>query len=112
MTLAVAGLNDTEVTARAKLLAGGDWTSIPAYERLGYRFAIKLTRDPASVTAADVAAVTETFGPLRTADLIWYTGWCNYMTRVADAFQLPLEKENVFAPRPGKGPSVKPPDKR
>ena len=100
MTLAVAGLNDSEVTARAKLLAGGDWSTLPAYERLGYRFAAKLTRDPAAVTPHDVAAVADTFGPLRTADLIWYTAWCNYMTRVADAFQLPLERENVFAPRP------------
>jgi hypothetical protein len=30
-------------------------------------------------------------------DLIWYAGRCNYMTRVADAFQLPLERDNVFA---------------
>jgi hypothetical protein len=32
-------------------------------------------------------------------DLIWYGSWCNYMTRVADAFQLPLERDNVFADR-------------
>jgi hypothetical protein len=30
------------------------------------------------------------------------TSWCNYMTRVADAFQLPLERDNVFA-APAKG---------
>ena len=29
-------------------------------------------------------------------DLVWYISWCNYMTRVADAFQLPLETQNVF----------------
>jgi len=38
------------------------------------------------------------FGRERTVDLIYYIAWCNYMTRIADAFQLPLEKENVFAP--------------
>ena len=110
MTLAVAGLNDSEVKARAKLLAGGDWSALPAYDRLGYRFAAKLTRDPAAVSADDVAAVAETFGPLRTADLIWYTAWSNYMTRVADAFLLPLERENVFAPRPPAKPPT--PDKK
>lgn len=99
MTLAVAGVNDEGQKARVKLLGSGDWTDVPAFERLGLRFAAKLTRDPAAVSAADVAEVAATFGPHRTADLIWHTAWCNYMTRVADAFQFPLEKENVFAPR-------------
>ena len=45
---------------------------------------------------ADVRLVCETFGEHRALDLIWYVSWCNYMTRVADAFQLPLEQENVF----------------
>jgi hypothetical protein len=36
-------------------------------------------------------------------DLIWYSSWVNFMTRVADAFQFPLERENVFAgPQPNK----------
>ena len=90
MTLAVAGVDAEGQKARVKLLGSGDWTDVPAYERLGYRFAAKLTRDPASVTPADVAQVAEVFGPYRTADLIWHTAWCNYMTRVADAFQFPL----------------------
>ena len=29
-------------------------------------------------------------------DVIWWACRCHYMTRVADAFQLPLERENVF----------------
>jgi hypothetical protein len=29
--------------------------------------------------------------------LIWFVAWGNYMTRVADAFQIPLETENAFA---------------
>jgi len=28
-------------------------------------------------------------------DVIWWACRCHYMTRVADAFQLPLERENV-----------------
>ncbi len=31
-----------------------------------------------------------------TLDVIWWACRCHYMTRVADAFQLPLERENVF----------------
>jgi hypothetical protein len=36
--------------------------------------------------------------------VIWWACRCHYMTRVADAFQLPLERENVF----DKGPPKKP----
>ena len=32
----------------------------------------------------------------------WYVSWCNYMTRVGDGLQLPLESTNVFAPAPPK----------
>jgi len=52
---------------------------------------------PWTVTDDDVAALTETFGQRRALDLIWHIAWGNYMTRVADAFQLPLEPTNVFA---------------
>lgn len=101
MLLAVAGLADDDVTKRVNLLAGGDWSSFPAHERQAYRFAYKMARTPAAVDAADIRALSATFGPERTIDLIWYSSWCNYMTRVADAYQFPLEKENVFAsPRP------------
>jgi hypothetical protein len=48
-----------------------------------------------------------TFGNDRSLDLIWYGAWCNYMTRVADAFQLPLERENVFAAPKDKKPEKK-----
>lgn len=105
MLLAVAGLSDDEVKGRVKRLAGADWSSFPAYERQAFRFAAKLTKSPAEVSKADVDGLVKTFGPERAVDLIWYTGWCNYMTRVADAFQLPLEKENVFAPPPQAKPT-------
>jgi alkylhydroperoxidase family enzyme len=100
MLLAVAGLGKDEITKRTKKLAG-DWSDLAAHERQAFAFAEKLTREPSAVGAADVAALVKTFGPERAADLIWHVAWCNYMTRVADAFQLPLEKENVFA-RPAK----------
>ena len=62
-----------------------------------FQFAGQLTRQPSAVSDRDMKALVNTFGRHRAADLIWYAAWCNYMTRVADAFQFPLETENVFA---------------
>jgi hypothetical protein len=37
---------------------------------------------------------------------LWWASRCHYMTRVADGFQIPLERDNVFqaptAPQPEK----------
>jgi alkylhydroperoxidase family enzyme len=98
MLLAVAGLKSEEVKALREKLATGDWSSFPLAQRTAFGLAYKLSKDPASVTDADRAALIEVFGRERAVDLIWYVCWCNYMTRVADAFQLPLEKENAFTP--------------
>ena len=49
------------------------------------------------VTDEDIAHLKRAFGPDRALDVIWWACRCHYMTRVADAFQLPLERENVFA---------------
>jgi alkylhydroperoxidase family enzyme len=98
MLLAVAGLSEEQVKERAKKLATGDWSDFPPAERAAFAFAHRITKEPAKITDADVRQLVATFGPNRTADLIWYGAWCNYMTRVADAFQLPLETTNVFAP--------------
>ena len=102
MLLAVAGLKPEEVKARTKKLATGDWTGFPPAERAALGLAYTLSRNPDRVTDKDRAELVAVFGPHRAVDLIWYTAWCNYMTRVADAFQLPLEKENVFTPPPKK----------
>jgi hypothetical protein len=96
MLLAVAGLNEDEVKQRAEKLATGDWSAFPPAERLAFQFAHKISSAPGSLTERDTAALIDAFGQHRAIDLIWYTSWCNYMTRVADAFQLPLERENVF----------------
>ena len=102
MLLAVAGLKPEEVTALTKKLASGDWSSFPKAQQTAFGLAYKLSKDPASLTDKDRAALVEVFGRERAVDLIYYVCWCNYMTRVADAFQLPLEKDNVFAPPPKK----------
>lgn len=98
MLLAVAGLKPDEVKALTKKLASGDWSSFPKAQQTAFGLAYKLSKEPAKFSDADRAALVEVFGRERAADLIYYVSWCNYMTRIADAFQLPLEKENPFAP--------------
>ena len=102
MGLAVAGLKPEEIKARTRRLARGDWSDFPKAEQAAFGLAYKLSKEPAALTDKDRSALVEVFGRERAADLIWYVSWCNYMTRVADAFQLPLERENVFAPPPKK----------
>ena len=111
MLLAVAGLKPDELKARTKKLATGDWSGFPPAERAAFGLAYKLSREPDRVTHEDRAALVAVFGADRAVDLIWYTAWCNYMTRVADAFQLPLEKENCFLPPAGKGAEKKDPSR-
>src|SRR6476661_3055562 len=93
MLLAVAGLTDDEVRERTKRLAAGDWAGFSPAERQALAFAAKLSMRPAGVTDTDVADLVDTFGRDRAVDLIWYASWVNFMTRFADAFQLPLERE-------------------
>jgi hypothetical protein len=105
MLLAVAGLKKDEIKTRTQKLASGDWSGFPPAEALAFQTGYKLTREPAAFSDADRRALVAAFGPDRAVDVIWYGAWCNYMTRVADAFQLPLERDNVFAAP--KAPSAK-----
>jgi hypothetical protein len=98
MLLAVAGLGEDQIKKRTRKLAEGDWSVFPRAERLAFQFAHQLSSKPSALTDRDIGGLIDTFGRHRTLDLIWYGSWCNYMTRVADAFQLPLERENCFAP--------------
>src|SRR5262245_2213578 len=97
MLLAVAGLKDIEIKDRTRKLAAGEWDGFALAEQQAYAFTAKLSSRPRAVTDADVRELVETFGPERAVDVIWYAAWVNFMTRVADSFQLPLERENVFA---------------
>jgi len=96
MLLAVAGLQELALNERVAKLASGDWSAFPPSERAGLFFAHKLTRTPWAVDQKDIDMLTAHLGRERALDTIWYVCWCNYMTRVADAFQIPLEPENVF----------------
>jgi hypothetical protein len=100
MLLAVAGLTEEEIAARAAELADGDWSEFAAEERVALEFAHRLTAAPWTVGDEDLRVLERSFGLERSLDLVWHVAWGNYMTRVADAFQLPLETTNVFAERP------------
>jgi alkylhydroperoxidase family enzyme len=97
MLLAVAGLTGEEIKERTARLADGEWSAFSPSERVAFRFASRLTSRPWEVSADDVELLADAFGRLRALDLIWHVAWCNYMTRVAEALQLPLETTNVFA---------------
>lgn len=96
MLLAVAGLDEKQISERTKKLAEGDWSMFPPEQRTAFAFARKLSKEPWAITDADVVELRRQFGEARAIDVIWWACRCHYMTRVADAFQLPLERENVF----------------
>jgi alkylhydroperoxidase family enzyme len=96
MLLAVAGLDNKEIQERTKKLADGDWSGFSPAERAAFAYARKMSKEPWAITADDVGELKKHFGAERALDVIWWACRCHYMTRVADAFQLPLERENVF----------------
>jgi alkylhydroperoxidase family enzyme len=96
MILAVAGLDELALNERVSRLASGDWSSFKPAERAGLHFARKLTKTPWEIGQTDIDVLKAHLGQEHALDAIWYVCWCNYMTRVADAFQIPLERENVF----------------
>ena len=96
MLLAVAGLDDKTIAERTRRLASGDWSSFTPAERAAFHFARKHARTPWAIDADDVAELMHHFGEERALDVIWWSCRCHYMTRVADGFQLPLERDNVF----------------
>jgi hypothetical protein len=98
MLLAVAGLDKKSLDERTRRLASGDWSSFPPSERAAFAFARKQAKEPWSITAADMQELVDYFGTERALDVLWWACRCHYMTRVADAFQIPLERENVFQP--------------
>jgi hypothetical protein len=96
MLLAVAGLDKSALDAREMRLASGDWSSFPPGDRAAFLFARKQSREPWSITSEDMLRLIDHFGVERTLDVLFWACRCHYMTRVADAFQIPLERDNVF----------------
>jgi alkylhydroperoxidase family enzyme len=100
MLLEVAGLGKDDIGRRTAQLASGDWSSFPPAERAAFAFARKLTDTPWEVDDADIQRLVNHFGRERALDVIWWSSRCQFMTKISDAFQLQLERENVFQDGP------------
>ena len=100
MSLAVAGMKPEEVNSETRRLAGGTADVTPA-EQVAFAFIRKQAKEPASITDADVRELERHFGREKAWHVIWWASRSHYMTKVADAFQFPLEKENPFEAMPG-----------
>jgi hypothetical protein len=98
MLLAVAGLDHLQVGERVKVLASGDWSEFAPHERVVLHLARRLSKHPQALGKADVDLAVRHLGADRAIDWMFHISWCNFMTRVADAFQIPLESVNVFLP--------------
>jgi hypothetical protein len=100
MLLAVAGLKPEDLNETTRRLAVDETGSSPA-ERAAFAFTRKQAKDPASIGDADVRELERQCGRDRAWHVIWWASRCHYMTMVADAFQLPLERDNPFWNMPG-----------
>ncbi len=95
MLLAVAGLGRKSIDERTRRLASGDWSAFTPAEQAAFAFARKLARSSPGA-ADDFRRLAEQLGRERAVDVAWWACHGHYMTRIADAFQLPLESGNVF----------------
>ena len=102
MLLAVAGMSDETVAEKTRTLAAGGAT---AAERAAFAFVRKQATEPWAVTDADVGTLEKELGKDKAWQVIWWAARCHYMTKVADAFQLPLEQDNPFRAMPGAKPA-------
>jgi hypothetical protein len=96
MLLAVAGQNESQIQTSVERLARGDWASFTPAEQYAFAYVRKAAKTPWLLERRDFTDLERHFGTARAADVVWWACRCHYMTRVADAFQLPLETENVF----------------
>ncbi len=80
--------------------------------RVAFPFARKLTREPESVSQADIDSLRTAFTDKEIVQLVFAICHFNTMNRLADAFGVPLEKTNVFkrppAPRTPESPVATP----
>lgn len=96
MLLQLAGLDESAVAKRTRMLAETDWGAFPSSEQVAYAYARKLSATPQLLTSQDYATLEKEFGPKQAMSI--YVWLCRglYMTRISDGFQLPLERDNVF----------------
>lgn len=97
MLLEVAGMDSPAIDRRLRQLASGDWSAFPAAEQVAYAFARKITAEPWAIDESDLQGLVKAYGETQAFFIAVWLCRGLYMTRVSDGFQLPLERENVFA---------------
>ena len=82
--------------------------SLDATRKVVFPFARKLTREPSKISQEDIDALRTKLKDQEIVELVFAI--CNYntMNRLADAFGVPLEQENVFAPPAKQRDAAKP----
>lgn len=99
MLLAVAGLDDVSIREQTRRLVDPTWKEFSSAEQEAFAFAKTLSLSPWTLEPAHFRALARHGGATHAVQVAWWAARCQYMIRVADAFQLPLERENVFAAR-------------
>ncbi len=102
MLLEVAGLDKQAIADRTSKLASDDWSAFPPAEQRAYAYARKLSKAPWTLTAEDYQTLEKDLGEAQAMSTFWWLCRGLYMTRISDGFQLPLERDNVFAAPPKK----------
>lgn len=97
MLMEVGGLTPDGIAERTARLEQGRWDTFSPPEQVSFAFARKLTQDPKRILPEDRMRLRTELGDVRALDLIWWSARCQFMTKVSDAFQLQLERDNVFA---------------
>ncbi len=91
----VQGLRRLNVDPAKLVAMKKDDAALTPRERVAVVFARKLTRDPASVTDADVAALEKELGSTGAKEVILQTSAFNFMNRFTDGLNLPSEDEAI-----------------
>jgi alkylhydroperoxidase family enzyme len=106
----LGGLDQARIEKVCRVLASSDWSSFPPAQRRALDLARIIAQEPWSVTTEDILGLKHDFGAVPAAVIIWWNCRANYMTRVANGFQLSLEPDNVLReyilnpqPRPAGG---------
>jgi alkylhydroperoxidase family enzyme len=97
MLLEVAGLDKQGIAQRTRMLAGDDWSAFPPEQQRAFAYARKLSKTPWEMTPEEFKVMEKDLGEKEAMAIFWWLCRGLYMTRVSDGFQLPLERDNVFA---------------
>jgi len=103
MTSELAGVPETAVFAM------DDASAWDARQRAVLPFARKMTLRPAEIERSDVDALRPHLTDPQIVELCLAICRYNTMNRLADAFGVPLERENPFAPPPDSTPPTSKP---